>query len=209
MWEWVSSIDSISKPFYVMKDGERYANLSSIYLSQVNYQMKAGTVGKLEPSKMIIATQTNEKMAEKAWIPKDMLRQQFQTVATNKRPAGVAVWSHPHVMYPESCDFLAVACEFSKQCETADQLICPPKQKPVTVGQGQAVNLTEVYDWGVGAAPKPSSPSNSNNAGTGSATGTSGAAQPTETESAGEPSRAASKAVMAMLMFVLGAILLL
>jgi hypothetical protein len=205
MWEWVSSINDISKDFKLTNaaNGNTVANLSAIYRSQVDYKMLAGSVGSLEPSKMIIATQTNEPIENKAWIPRDMLRAQFDNLAKSQRPAGVAVWSHPHVMSKESCDFLAAACEFSKQCETADQLICPPNVKPVQVAPGATVNLTEVYDWGIGPAKATTVKATSTKSASAAAT-----EAPVDPNS-GAVAQTASKAVMAMLMFVLGCMLLL
>ncbi|KAI9018959.1 hypothetical protein DFJ74DRAFT_200722 [Hyaloraphidium curvatum] len=218
MWEWVSSIESISRNFSIMEGQTKYANLSAIYRSQINYDMKAGTVGRLEAKKMIIATQTNEPTADKAWIPRDMLRDQLRTLNGRDRPAGVAVWSHPHSMSEASCGFLAAACEFSKQCATAEQLICPPKQglaqvnpTPGTNGNAGNVNLTQAYDWGLSPRAASSSSTARSTATRTSSAGAVPTSAPSGTDntSAAEPAHGASRAVMAMLMFVLGCLFLL
>jgi hypothetical protein len=148
MWEWTLTNNAAVKAKYTFPDGTD--NLVEIYRSQIQYTMKAGQVGKLDPKKMIIATQINEPSIDKAYIPAASLRTQLATLTDDERPAGLGVWVGYVPTHKEGCEFTQVACEFSGKCPPGTTLTCPPKKVPAGTQEKDGIN--DGSDWGVSYA---------------------------------------------------------
>jgi len=145
MWEWTLTNNAEIRQKYTFPDGTD--NLVEIYRSQIQYQMKAGQVGKLDPKKMIIATQINEPTLDKAFIPAASLRSQLATLSDEERPAGLGVWVGAVPIHKEGCEFIQVACEFSGKCAPGTNLTCPPAKVPAGTVEKDGIN--DGKDWGV------------------------------------------------------------
>ncbi|KXS18769.1 hypothetical protein M427DRAFT_29651 [Gonapodya prolifera JEL478] len=136
MWEWVSNNDTLTQPIlkYTLAphDLNSTVDLAAVYLSQLSVKMAAGSVGSLNPKKMIVATQTNQPQQENAYIPGPEFYRQFAAIPDAQKPAGYGTWTEYLTWDPQGCALHDAVCQLGGLCPAGGTTGCPPNVQAFT-----------------------------------------------------------------------------